>query len=158
MNKKGADISSWSDEEIEKGFVIRRSKGRTIVIYADGTKVHYKDSEFVKKSYSEKKQYVKDNSQRNKVKNADIDRIPPNKIEEIYESKTKHNKLLNTERVQNAKSKAMESRDYLTKKASKLTEQKYQLEADKDDPDRLRKINKELDDINDKLNYLKGGK
>ena len=50
MNKKGADMSSWSDEEIKQGYVIRNSKGRLIVIYADGKKVHYKDSEFVKKS------------------------------------------------------------------------------------------------------------
>lgn len=158
MAKKGADMSNWSDEEIEKGYIIRKSKGRTIVVYADGVSVNYADSEFAKKSYSEKKQYVKDNSQNNKVKNADIDRIPPDKIEEIYESKTKYNKLLNTESVQNAKKEAMESKDYLSKKASRLTEQKYQLEADKDDPDRLAKVSKELDNINDKLNYLKGGK
>lgn len=105
------NLDTWTLKEIEQGFAIRRVKGKTLVIYIDGSIVHYS------KYKESKKDYLKKNIHSGKFKKTNIDNIKDEKVidklynytiqkelekdlpsiqNELKKYKNEHNKVLNS--------------------------------------------------------------
>lgn len=112
---------TWSKQEIEQGFAIRKSKGKTLVIYSDGKIYHYSKTNL-------KKDYLKKTSHSGKFKKTDIDKVKSKKtIDKLYDWKMKQeaNKELAL------KHKEMNSASYIKQKYKNDLELQYQLDEDR---------------------------